>query len=57
MNTTKRILESIERSWSIQKHEAQPNALAFEIQYQLQCSWGSALNYANEIALRLRRAA
>lgn len=57
MKQTARILQNIERSWSIQKHEAQPAALPFEIQFRLQCSWGKALGYANDIALRLRRAA
>lgn len=57
MTTTQRILKSIEQSWSIQKHEARPQSLPFEIQFQLQCSWGKAMCYANEIALRLRRAA
>jgi ribosome-associated toxin RatA of RatAB toxin-antitoxin module len=57
MTTTQNILKRIEQSWSIQKHEAQPKALPFEIQFQLQCSWGKALTYANKIAIRLRRAA
>ena len=57
MATTQRILKSIEQSWSIQKHEAQPQALPLEIQFRLQCSWGKALSYANDIAMKLRRAA
>lgn len=52
--TTKRILERIEQSWSIQKHDAQPMGLVFEIQFQLGCSHGRAMTYANEIAVRMR---
>jgi hypothetical protein len=52
--TTKAILKRIEESWSVAKHEAQPQALPHEIQFQLGCSWGRALSHANEIITRLR---
>lgn len=49
---TKRILARIEQSYSIGKDEEQPAWLVHEIQYQLGCSYGKAICYANEIRCR-----
>lgn len=49
---TKRLLARIEQSYSIDKDEAQPTWLVHEIQYQVGCSYGKAICYANEIRCR-----
>jgi hypothetical protein len=46
-NLVARIAESFSRA----KDEAQPNALLFEIQYQLGCTYGRALTIANAVRL------
>ena len=48
----KSILRRIAESFSREKDLAQRNALEFEIQFQLGCSWGKALCFANEIRIR-----
>jgi hypothetical protein len=55
--TTKAILKRIQDSWSVAKHDAQPQALTHEIQVQLGCSIGRAASHANDIIVRLRKAA
>jgi hypothetical protein len=48
-NLVTRIAESFSRA----KDEAEPQSLPWEIQYQLNCSWGRALTIANAIRLTL----
>lgn len=45
------LVARIAESFSRTKDEAQPNALLFEIQYQLGCSYGRALTIANAVRL------
>ena len=44
-------LARIAAGWSRVKDAAQPRGLEFEIQYQMDCSWGRALELANRIRL------
>ncbi len=48
---TKNLLTRIAESWSREKDNAQPRMLEWEIQHQLDCSYGVAANLANSIRL------
>lgn len=54
--TTESILSKIAARFSDGQLQREINDLPFEIQFQLGCSWGRALSYANDIRVKARMA-
>lgn len=51
-NITRQIVKTVADEFGRGLHQRNPIDLPFELQFRLECSWGHALNYANDIRIK-----